>query len=125
MKINGGKIIFYLITFGTLISMVSVSQAAELVYQPAKEHDAMLTTGGILQHNNRLLTYTTIGTALKNSDSIKARTLFKEAERLYKEAEFAYKVGQEVRAKELAFKSIAMFYESDKAHYGMDQVRLD
>ena len=118
MKVVSSKKYFPLVTLILLISLGSFANA-EYTYKPAQDHDSMLTTGSILQHNNRLLTYTSIGTALINSNRSKAKSLFKEAKRLYKEAEFAYRSGQEENAKKLSFKSIATFYESDKAHYGL------
>ena len=110
--------LFTLIVTPILLMSLASFANAEHVYKPDPEHKLMLTTGSILQHNNRLLAHTTISTALKNSDRIKAKTLYKKAQRLYKEAEFAYRSGNEDQAKALSYKSIATFYESDKAHYG-------
>jgi len=108
--------------FGMLIAMAGSMQAEEL-YPPAKEHLPMLSASAVIEHNKRLLANTSIGEVLKNSAKIKAKHFYNEAGRLFKQATQALMEGQEEMARRLAYKSIEYFYQSDRAHYGLQMRR--
>lgn len=102
--------------FGMVFIVAGTAQA-ENYYLPANEHQETLSAGTVIEHNKRLMAETSIGKAIKNSTEMEARKLYKEAEKLLKAAIAALIEGQEELAKNLAYKSIDFFYQSDKAHY--------
>ena len=104
--------------FGTLFTITGFAQA-ETPYLPAKYHQEMLSASTVIEHNDRLLTNTSIGKAIKRSTDNKARQLYEAAQRLFNQATQALSEGQEEMAKNLAYKSIGYFYQSDKAHHGL------
>ena len=80
---------------------------------------SMLSAEAVLVHNQRLLEYSTLGSALEMSTNSQAKDLLAQSRKLFIEAVTAYRSGEEELAKDLAFQSINTFYKSDKIHYQM------
>ncbi len=102
--------------FGMLFIAAGSAQA-DNYYLPARDHQETLSAGTVIEHNKRLMAETSIGKAIKHSTEVEARELYKEAQQHLKAAIAALIEGEEELAKNLAYKSIEYFYQSDKAHY--------
>lgn len=118
MKVVTGKRCYLTIAFG-IILVVAENTQADGHYLPSEEHRDFLSAKTIIQHNDRLLNNSTIGEALKYSAELKARQLYQKASQLFNQASAALIEGQDETAKNLAYQSIGIVYQSDRAHYGL------
>ncbi len=109
--------------FGAFCLVFALSTQADgvdkVTIAPTEQTHAMISAGSVLQHNKHLLDNTTIGKDLKTSPTQRVKNLYKMAYNFFIEATDAHKSGQERKAKELAHKSINIFYAADKAHYNL------
>jgi len=97
--------------FGVLLVLATNIQATET------EHWTDINS--LLEHNERLINETVIGSDLTTSTNEQATVLFIQAKDQLQEAREAYKLGDYRTAKDLSLKSINAVYAADKALYNL------
>lgn len=109
------------VIFMFLLISVSTTQAGSITIAPTEQTNGMISAGTVLQHSKHLLHNTTIGEAIKSSREQRVKELYEMAHNLFLKASEAHESGQEDKAMEHAHRSIKLFYDADKAHYGLSR----
>ena len=104
------KSVIKYVLFGLLL-VVSTAQAEDTTHWS--------NVNDVLEHNHRLLTYTTIGINLKDSTDQEVIKLYELANDLLEEAQVAYTLKNFATAKELSIESIRTVYQADRVLYGL------
>jgi len=98
------------------VKNVLIGAVLLILLVPASQAQGEVSTDTLLTHNKHLLHGTIIGRNLRLSTKSRVQLLYKKANSLYVKAKIADKTGYSVQARNLASKSIAIFYVADEVH---------